>query len=80
MPKKNGVRFILVASKKSLPSKSRVVDDKGDAVTPYDKLLLATGGRPRRFPFGDGQIIYFRTYWITGIACEVCCSRMRGSR
>ena len=27
----------------------------------WDKLLLATGGSPRRLPFGDDQIIYFRT-------------------
>ncbi len=38
----------------------RVMDDKGDVFT-YQKLLLATGGRPRRLPFGDDQIIYFRT-------------------
>ena len=36
------------------------MDDKGDVFT-YQKLLLATGGRPRRLPFGDDQIIYFRT-------------------
>src|SRR5205814_2380985 len=24
-------------------------------------LLLATGGRPRRLPFGDDRVIYFRT-------------------
>jgi len=42
------------------PKQKRVVDDKGEAFT-YQKLLLATGGRPRRLPFGDDQIIYFRT-------------------
>jgi 3-phenylpropionate/trans-cinnamate dioxygenase ferredoxin reductase subunit len=26
----------------------------------YDRLLLATGGRPRRLPFGD-DVVYFRT-------------------
>src|SRR5256886_16041003 len=39
-----------------------VVDDRGTVYT-FDKLLLATGGRPRRLPFdreGD-RIIYFRT-------------------
>jgi NADPH-dependent 2,4-dienoyl-CoA reductase/sulfur reductase-like enzyme len=42
------------------PKQKRVMNDKGDVFT-YQKLLLATGGRPRRLPFGDDQIIYFRT-------------------
>jgi 3-phenylpropionate/trans-cinnamate dioxygenase ferredoxin reductase component len=46
--------------KEIVPKQKRVVDDKGEAFT-YQKLLLATGGRPRRLPFGDDQIIYFRT-------------------
>lgn len=39
-----------------------VIDDRGTVYT-FDKLLLATGGRPRRLPFDtDGdRIIYFRT-------------------
>jgi len=41
-------------------SNKMVVDDHGDTYA-YDKLLLATGCTPRRLPFGDGQIIYFRT-------------------
>jgi 3-phenylpropionate/trans-cinnamate dioxygenase ferredoxin reductase component len=45
----------------SLDLKSkRAVDDQRAAYT-FDKLLLATGGRPRRLPFGDDQIIYYRT-------------------
>jgi 3-phenylpropionate/trans-cinnamate dioxygenase ferredoxin reductase component len=35
-------------------------DDRGDSYT-YEKLLLATGGRPRRLPFGGDEVIYFRT-------------------
>ena len=31
------------------------------AKTEIDKLLLATGSTPRRLPFGEDQIIYFRT-------------------
>ncbi len=27
----------------------------------FDRLLLATGGRPRRLPFGGSNVIYFRT-------------------
>ncbi len=40
--------------------RKRVREVEGD-VHGYDRLLLATGGTPRRLPFGDDQIIYFRT-------------------
>jgi len=43
------------------PAGRRVTDDRGDTYT-YDRLLLATGGRPRRLPFDGGNIIYFRSY------------------
>jgi NADPH-dependent 2,4-dienoyl-CoA reductase/sulfur reductase-like enzyme len=46
--------------KEIVPEQKRVVDDKGEVFT-YQKLLLATGGRPRRLAFGDDQIMYFRT-------------------
>ena len=42
------------------PAAKTVVDDKGITYT-YDKLLLATGGIPRQLPFGNSNIIYFRT-------------------
>jgi NADPH-dependent 2,4-dienoyl-CoA reductase/sulfur reductase-like enzyme len=42
------------------PQNKRVTDDQG-TVYGYDKLLLATGGTPRRLPFGGEHIIYFRT-------------------
>jgi 3-phenylpropionate/trans-cinnamate dioxygenase ferredoxin reductase subunit len=38
----------------------RVTDDQG-TVYGYGKLLLASGGTPRRLPFGGEQIIYYRT-------------------
>jgi 3-phenylpropionate/trans-cinnamate dioxygenase ferredoxin reductase subunit len=41
-------------------SQKRVVDDQRNVFT-FGKLLLATGGRPRRLPFGDDRIIYYRT-------------------
>jgi len=37
-----------------------VIDDQKEAYS-FDKLLLATGGSPRRLPFGGDDIIYFRT-------------------
>ena len=46
--------------KQILPQQKRVIDSNGNAIT-YEKLLLATGGTPRRLPFADDQIIYFRT-------------------
>ncbi len=38
-----------------------VTDDRGEVVS-FDKLLLATGGTPRRLPLQTGQIIYYRTF------------------
>jgi 3-phenylpropionate/trans-cinnamate dioxygenase ferredoxin reductase subunit len=38
----------------------RVATDAGGERYHYERLLLATGGRPRRLPFGD-DVIYFRT-------------------
>lgn len=37
----------------------RVTDDRGESYE-YQKLLLATGGTPRRLPFGGERIVYFR--------------------
>jgi NADPH-dependent 2,4-dienoyl-CoA reductase/sulfur reductase-like enzyme len=42
------------------PSTRRVIDDGGAAYI-YEYLLLATGGTPRRFPFGVDRILYFRS-------------------
>jgi NADPH-dependent 2,4-dienoyl-CoA reductase/sulfur reductase-like enzyme len=38
----------------------KVVDDQGKEHR-YHKLLLATGGSPRRLPFGGDRVTYFRT-------------------
>lgn len=38
----------------------RVVDERGQEYT-FEKVLLATGGAPRRLPFGDDDVIYYRT-------------------
>jgi 3-phenylpropionate/trans-cinnamate dioxygenase ferredoxin reductase subunit len=39
----------------------QVRDDRGEQHS-FDRLLLATGGKPRRLPDDGGQVIYFRTY------------------
>jgi 3-phenylpropionate/trans-cinnamate dioxygenase ferredoxin reductase component len=41
------------------PAGHTVTDDKGE-IYKYEKLLLATGGTPRRLPFGGDHIIYYR--------------------
>ena len=43
------------------PAKKLIRDESNDEYT-YDKLLLATGGTPNHLPFGEGNIIYFRTF------------------
>jgi NADPH-dependent 2,4-dienoyl-CoA reductase/sulfur reductase-like enzyme len=37
-----------------------VTDDQGTAFG-YEKLLLATGGTPRRLPFGGDRVLYYRS-------------------
>jgi len=57
-----GVELRLGRRVTAIDPKSRTVtDDRGDRIG-YGKLLLATGGTPRRLPLDSGQIIYFRTY------------------
>jgi len=54
---REGVALHLGHSANKLDSQhKRVIDDQGTAYT-FDKLLLATGGTPRRLPFGAEQII-----------------------
>jgi 3-phenylpropionate/trans-cinnamate dioxygenase ferredoxin reductase component len=42
------------------PENQYAQDDQGNK-THWEKLLLATGGTPRRLPFGGNDILYFRT-------------------
>ncbi len=43
------------------PQQKLLVDDQGDQYT-YNKLLMATGGSPKRLPFGGDHIIYYRNF------------------
>jgi NADPH-dependent 2,4-dienoyl-CoA reductase/sulfur reductase-like enzyme len=43
------------------PGRRPVIDDQGMECT-YDNLLLATGGTPRRLPFGGSEVPYFRSF------------------
>jgi 3-phenylpropionate/trans-cinnamate dioxygenase ferredoxin reductase subunit len=42
------------------PTTHRATDEQGE-VYAYERLLLATGGRPRRLPFAADEVIYYRT-------------------
>lgn len=43
------------------PKNRRLTDDRGGVYT-YEKMLLATGGTPKRLPGDPEGIIYYRTY------------------
>lgn len=47
-------------AKEIVPEQNRITDSNGDVFT-YQTLLFATGGRPRRLPFGGDEVMYFRT-------------------
>ena len=49
-----------VGSLRSTSQARTASDDAGESHS-YEKLLLATGGTPRRLPSGDGDVIYYRT-------------------
>jgi NADPH-dependent 2,4-dienoyl-CoA reductase/sulfur reductase-like enzyme len=42
------------------PGSHTAVDDRGETHG-YDRVLLTTGGRPRRLPFGGDEVVYYRT-------------------
>jgi 3-phenylpropionate/trans-cinnamate dioxygenase ferredoxin reductase component len=58
---KRGVTLHLGRKAESFdPANKTVTDDQGSVHT-FEKLLLATGATPRRLPFDDGSVIYYRT-------------------
>lgn len=56
----DGVTFYLGRTVVELDLAQKEVRDGAGDVYRFDKLLLATGGSPRRLPFGGDSIIYFR--------------------
>jgi NADPH-dependent 2,4-dienoyl-CoA reductase/sulfur reductase-like enzyme len=56
-----GVELHLGRTAHELDLAAKRVRDTGDGEYSFDKLLLATGGTPRRLAFGGEEVIYFRT-------------------
>jgi NADPH-dependent 2,4-dienoyl-CoA reductase/sulfur reductase-like enzyme len=56
-----GVDLRLGRRAERLDPDARTVTVAGGEVFAYDKVLLATGGRPTRLPFGGEEIVYLRT-------------------
>lgn len=58
---KENAEINLERSAKSIDRNNKLVTDEQGRNYTYEKLLLATGGSPRKLPFGGDDIIYFRT-------------------
>jgi NADPH-dependent 2,4-dienoyl-CoA reductase/sulfur reductase-like enzyme len=58
---KQGAELHLGRTVKSIDPRQKQVSDDHGAVYSSEKLLLATGGAPRRLSFGGERIIYYRT-------------------
>jgi 3-phenylpropionate/trans-cinnamate dioxygenase ferredoxin reductase component len=61
LPQIAGLKLLSGRRATSIDRKAhKVTDDRGESHG-YDKLLLATGGSPRRLQFGGDRVVYFRT-------------------
>ena len=58
---KHKVDLFLERTVKAIDAKQKTVVDDRKEIYSFGKLLLATGGAPRRLAFGAEEIIYFRT-------------------
>jgi 3-phenylpropionate/trans-cinnamate dioxygenase ferredoxin reductase subunit len=56
-----GVDLLLGRKARALDVEHRRVTDNQGGEHTFDKLLLATGGTPRRLPWGGDEVIYYRT-------------------
>ena len=59
--KERKVDFFLGRTINAIDVEHKTVADDAKEVYSFERLLLATGGSPRRLPFGGDDIIYFRT-------------------
>lgn len=55
------VELLLERTVNAIDATAKTVTDSGKNIYGFEKLLLATGGTPRRLAFGGEDIIYFRT-------------------
>jgi NADPH-dependent 2,4-dienoyl-CoA reductase/sulfur reductase-like enzyme len=60
-PEKTGAVVVLSTRAIKGDATAKTITDSRSEVYGYEKLLLATGGAPRRLPFADDGVIYFRT-------------------
>jgi 3-phenylpropionate/trans-cinnamate dioxygenase ferredoxin reductase component len=61
LPEVPGLALHLGRRAVGLDLAAREVRDDAGGVHRFDRLLLATGGAPRRLPSGDGGVVYLRT-------------------
>ncbi len=61
-PVPQGTELLLERRIVSIDVKQKQVTDNTGTTYGYEKLLLATGGSPRRLPLQSDRIIYYRTY------------------
>jgi 3-phenylpropionate/trans-cinnamate dioxygenase ferredoxin reductase component len=61
LPAVEGVSLRTEARVVAIDRASRRVALEGGETIAYDRLLLATGGTPRRLPFGGEGVVYYRT-------------------
>lgn len=61
LPEVPGLDLRLGRRAVALDPRAREVRDDHGEVYRYERLLLATGARPRRLPMGGDRVVYFRT-------------------
>src|SRR6185437_7174224 len=60
-PRPPGVELHLGRRIRSLDVAGKQATDDQGTIYSFDKCVLATGGTPRRLPFGGDGVLYFRT-------------------